>query len=53
MTRAELQEEFDMLEGVNEQGCFIDLNLVHASDIALVIELAKRGYRIHGVPDGR
>ena len=46
MTRAELQEEFDMLEGVNEQGWFIDQNLVHASDIALANELANRGFRV-------
>ena len=46
MTRLELQEEFDMLEGVNEQEYFIDLNLVHASDIALANELHERGYRV-------
>ena len=46
MTRQELQDEFDQLEGVNEQGYFIDLNLVHASDVALANELYKRGYRV-------
>ena len=46
MTRLELQEEFDMLEGVNEQEYFIDLNLVHASDIALANELTHRGFRV-------
>lgn len=51
MTRDELQKEFAMLEGVNEQGYFIDLNLVHASDIALVNELTNRGYRVRGCPD--
>ena len=50
MTRLELQEEFDMLEGVNEQGYFIDLNLVHASDISLANELANRGFIIRGCP---
>lgn len=48
MTRAELQDEFDMLEGYNEQTYFIDLNLSHASDVALVNELSKRGYRVKG-----
>ena len=46
MTRTELQEEFDMLEGCNEQGYFIDLNLKHASDVALANELTARGYRV-------
>ena len=48
MTRQllDLQEQFDTLEGVNEQGYFIDLNLVHASDTALANELANRGYRV-------
>ena len=46
MTRLELQEQFDALESVNEQEYFIDLNLVHASDIALANELTNRGYRI-------
>ena len=41
-----LQEAFDDLEGVNEQGYFIDLNLVHASDTALANELTERGYRV-------
>ena len=46
MTRAELQDEFDMLEGCNEQTYFIDQNLEHASDVALANELYKRGYRV-------
>ena len=46
MTRLELQEEFDMLEGCNEQTYFIDLNLDCASDVALANELSKRGYRV-------
>ena len=46
MTRAELQDEFDMLEGCNEQTYFIDQNLEHASDVALANELHKRGYRV-------
>ena len=46
MTRIELQEQFDTLEGCNEQTYFIDLNLEHASDVALANELANRGYRI-------
>lgn len=46
MTRAELQDEFDMLEGYNEQSYFIDLNIAHASDVALANELARRGYRV-------
>ncbi len=46
MTRGELQEEFDMLEGYNEQTYFIDQNLEHASDVALANELYRRGYRV-------
>ena len=46
MTRDELQDEFMMLEGCNEQTYFIDRNLEYASDVALANELAKRGYRI-------
>ena len=46
MTRAELQDEFDMLEGYNEQTYFIDLNLSHASDVALANELSHRGFRV-------
>ena len=46
MTRDELQDEFDMLEGYNEQTYFIDLNIGHASDVALANELARRGYRV-------
>ena len=46
MTREELQDEFDMLEGYNEQEYFIDLNLVHASDAALANELMNRGFRV-------
>ena len=46
MTRLELQEEFDSLEGDTEQMFFIDLNLKPASDVALANELAKRGYRV-------
>ena len=42
----ELQEQFDSIESVNEQEYFIDLNLVHASDIALANELTKRGFRV-------
>ena len=42
----ELQEEFDMIEGCNEQTWFIDQNLVHASDVALANELAHRGFRV-------
>ena len=42
----ELQELFDSIESVNEQEYFIDLNLVHASDIALAIELTNRGFRV-------
>ena len=48
MTRAELQDEFDMLEGYNEQTYFIDTNIGHASDVALANELARRGFRIKG-----
>ena len=44
----ELQEEFDTLEGCNEQTYFIDLNIEHASDVALANELTKRGYRVNG-----
>ena len=50
MTRAELQDEFMMLEGDNEQTYFIDRNLEHASDVALANELFRRGYRIRGCP---
>ncbi len=46
MTRWELQDEFDMLEGYNEQTYFIDQNLEHASDVALANELYRRGYRV-------
>ena len=46
MARIELQDEFDTLEGCNEQTYFIDLNIAHASDVALANELAKRGYRV-------
>ena len=46
MTRAELQEQFDSLEGYNEQTYFVDQNIHHASDVALANELAERGYRI-------
>ena len=46
MTRVELQDEFDMLEGYNEQTYFIDQNLEHASDVALANELYRRGYRV-------
>ena len=46
MTRIELQEQFDSLEGYNEQTYFIDQNIEHASDVALANELAKRGYRV-------
>ncbi len=46
MTRWELQDEFDMLEGYNEQTYFIDQNLEHASDVALANELDRRGYRV-------
>ena len=46
MSRAELQDEFMMLEGCNEQTYFIDLNLEYASDVALANELFKRGYRV-------
>ena len=46
MTRLELQEEFDMLEGYNEQGWFIDQNLEYASDVALANELTSRGFRV-------
>ena len=46
MTRGELQDEFDMLEGYNEQTYFIDQNLEHASDVALANELYSRGYRV-------
>ena len=46
MTLAELQDEFIMLEGNNEQGWFIDQNLDYASDVALVHELCERGYRV-------
>ena len=46
MTRGELQDEFDMLEGYNEQTDFIDQNLEHASDVALANELFQRGYRV-------
>ena len=42
----ELQELFDSIESVNEQEYFIDLNLVHASDIALANELTNRGFRV-------
>ena len=42
----ELQEQFDSIESVNEQEYFIDLNLVHASDIALANELTNRGFRV-------
>ena len=48
MTRIELQEQFDSLEGYNEQTYFIDQNIGHASDIALANELARRGFRIKG-----
>ena len=48
MTRAELQDEFDMIEGCLEQTWFIDQNLEHASDAALANELAQRGYRVKG-----
>ena len=46
MTREELQDEFLMLEGCNEQTYFIDRNLEYASDVALANELFKRGYRV-------
>ena len=46
MTRQELQEEFDVLEGCNAQGWFIDQNLEYASDTALANELTERGYRV-------
>ena len=46
MCRAELQDEFLMLEGCNEQTYFIDQNLEYASDVALANELANRGYRV-------
>ena len=46
MTRAELQDEFDMLEGYNDQTYFIDQNLDHASDVALANELYRRGYTV-------
>ena len=46
MTRLELQEEFDMLEGYNEQTYFIDQNLEYASDVALANELTNRGFRV-------
>ena len=46
MTRLELQEEFDMLEGCTEQGWFIDQNLEYASDVALANELTSRGFRV-------
>ena len=46
MTRAELQDEFDNLEGYNEQGFFIDQNLEYASDVALANELTSRGFRV-------
>ena len=46
MTRAELQDEFDMLEGYNEQTYFVDQNIEHASDVALANELSSRGYRV-------
>ena len=42
----ELQEQFDSLEGYNEQTYFIDLNIEHASDVALANELSNRGYRV-------
>ena len=48
MNRLELQEEFDMLEGYNEQTYFIDQNIAHASDVALANELFRRGYRVIG-----
>ena len=47
----ELQEQFDTLDGYNEQTYFIDLNLDHASDVALANELANRGYTIRAFPD--
>ena len=50
MTRIELQDEFLMLEGCNEQTYFIDRNLEYASDVALANELFRRGYRIRGCP---
>ena len=46
MTRDELQDEFMMLEGCNEQGYFIDQNLEYASDVALANELHERGFRV-------
>ena len=46
MSREELQDEFEMMEGVNEQGYFIDQNLEYASDVALANELNKRGFRV-------
>lgn len=46
MSRADLQDEFEMMEGVNEQGYFIDQNLEYASDVALANELNKRGFRV-------
>ena len=46
MTRSELQDLFDSLEGNCEQQYFIDLNIHHASDIALANELYKRGFRV-------
>ena len=46
MSRAELQDEFLMLEGCNEQTYFIDQNLEYASDVALANELANRGFRV-------
>ena len=51
MTRLELQEEFDSLEGDTEQMFFIDLNIRHASDVALANELTNRGVRIRGCLD--
>ena len=48
MTINDLQDAFDMLEGINAQGWFIDQNLEHASDTAMANELHKRGYRITG-----
>ena len=46
MTRGELQDEFDRLEGCNEQTYFIDQNLEYASDVALANELHERGFRV-------
>ena len=50
MAANELQDAFDSLEGNNEQTYFIDLNLVHASDVALANELYERGYRFKCIP---